>query len=622
MSLMRGVGGILRAGGALARFAQACVDKCCKKWYCHTDYSCDNDPAGALGQYDDLATCMRACVEKPKWYCHSDYSCDNEPIDALGIYDTAEECYDNCLKDYGIYCCYKSYDFSKGSECVRSECADPGLTRSGPYEDDALCKAGCGDKYYCVASKTDPNGYECVTTIVGYTPIAGPFITVEQCTDACDPLKIKYWCIDNKKCQVTAEEGPPFECSFGAFCEEYDTFNDCIVNCMREKWYCGTLGDECQQLPDPPFPGAQGYGSKSACDEECDNYYCCWVSQGAPEMGSYCQKAECDPGFERSGPHDGSAACARECEKIKCWSYNDPDTPYRTLKVCQEDAPQGEDVREVSGPYGTEAECKRVCDKPIYKWYCENDGTGKKCKKCCAGGNCADDDEPCQGGVTFYETEKLCKEACNPPPSYRWFCDRGRCRRCVASGEVKPGDVRCPAGLPLYEDPNACGEECKEPVYRWWCKNGECKFCLLDGNGAPGDVLCSAVLTDTFFINETTCKQVCSAGNGWVCANGECLPCWNDMAPNTPPNPGGMPNCSELPNQGFAYTGLRLCQEACYYERPCWVAVSGGSCIETLVTVSEAFPECPDGTPSGTSNTEAECLGAVSPRSDDENPLP
>jgi hypothetical protein len=295
--------------------------------------------------------------------------------------------------------------------------------------------------------------------------------------------------VDEKKC-VLSYSGPPVECSFGAFCEEYDDFIECGQECLKEQWYCVPADKQCMQLAMPPTPDAPPYSSQAACEEECQAYYCCWVSQGDPTKGSYCQLGKCDDGFEKSGPHDDEGICEADCNSIYCWSYYDTAIS-QMVKVCQEDSPdectplyscdsqlytntmeeglqkkseledlgfevddpvQGigefpelftvkyrcplelcdglsctgdpippdcthEDIQKVSGPYGRETDCNRVCFPPEYRWFCKDE----VCTECCASGTCKPTDITCPDGGT-YNTEEDCKLSCGSPC---YFCEDG-----------------------------------------------------------------------------------------------------------------------------------------------------------------------------------------------------
>jgi hypothetical protein len=548
MSLLSKNGKLATLGGALVRYIQSCADKCCKKWYCHLpSYTCDQIEMNHISEHATQAECLQQCGDGVEHYCHTDYTCDTDPTGALASYPSKSSCEANCRADHLWYCCYLSTDFTRGSECQQGKCADEGLVRDGPFESEDECKESCESLYYCVrlagTNGDDPADFQCVIDPTGQLVISGPTTQV-LCEQYCSTRKKTIWCVDNKRC-VVSYDGPPPECSFGVFCEEHDTYDECVADCLPEKWYCVTPGDPCQQLASPPAPGAPAYSSQAACDDECDSYYCCWVSQGDPTQGSYCQLGECDPGFERSGPHDDKKACEDDCHRIYCWSYNDITTPYSTVKVCQEDSPDGctasysclgqpmtifgpleeeraraeeqafkeagfdtdlsqqpngewyllyncprdqpaencdnricegpllpatcvnENVAKDSGPYGKLQECATICNPPTYKWYCKDN----VCTKCCASGNCGGTIANCPDGVTLYDSAGECDGVCvGPPPcppgqSLKWWlpdCGPGPCTPLCIDNDLTPcegfpydcdSEASCNAWLDAHPNP-------------------------------------------------------------------------------------------------------------------------------------------------------------------------
>jgi hypothetical protein len=528
MTLLTKDGILASVGGALKKYVAGCIDSCCQKWYCHLpNYTCDKNEADHISEHSSESACLQACGEGVEHYCHVGGECDTDPTDAVATYPSKKDCDDACGQ---WWCCYESTDYTKGSSCQEGPCDQPDLIRGGPFESKEECEPDCALPYYCVlADGTDgsqPDHYMCVIDPAGMLVLAGPQSEAE-CDATCSTRRPSYWCVDEKKC-VLSYDGPPVECSFGAFCEEYDDFIACGQECLKEQWYCITETKECMQLQTPPTPDATPYGSEAACMEECQAYYCCWVSQGDPTKGSYCQLGECDEGFERSGPHEDEGICETDCNKIYCWSYYDTATG-QIVKTCQEDSPDGceptygcegseeiegdedslnlmisyrsdgfeagrenlggdlwrvyfrcqretaecaadgakvcsgpllpdtcahENVTKVSGPYGMVTECERICNPPVYKWFCEND----VCVKCCQSGTCAPADRSCPASGNF-STEEDCKGSCGSPC---YFCEDG-----VVTEDHLPPD-EC-TGLGGFLDKTDADEACEPPPVQCYC---------------------------------------------------------------------------------------------------------------------------------------------------------
>lgn len=483
-------GGVLAAvGGALKRFVAGCADACCGRWYCHLPaYTCDQNEPGHISEHATQAECLRLCEDRVEHFCHVDYECDTDPTDAIASYPSKSACEENCPKDYAWYCVYKSADYTKGSACQQGKGPDEGLVRSGPYKDKPECDAECESLYYCVLLNgfdgSQPEHYACVIDPTGHLVISGP-TALALCESSCSTRRRTIWCVDNKRC-VISYDGPPPECSFGVFCEEHGTYDECVADCLPEKWYCVTPGDPCQQLASPPAPGAPAYSSQAACDDECDNYYCCWVSQGDPTRGSYCQLGECDPGFERSGPHDDKKACEDDCHRIYCWSYNDITTPYSTVKVCQEDSPDGctasysclgqpmiifspleeERARAEEQAFKEAGFDTDLSQQPNGEWYllynCPRDQPAENCdNRICEGpllpATCVNENVNKESGP--YGKTSECEPVCNPPV-YKYYCENQTCKKCCASGNCLAVDSPCPDGVTLYDTPALCEGAC------------------------------------------------------------------------------------------------------------------------------------------------------------------
>ena len=489
MPLLIKDGKLASIGGALKRFVAGCLDACCGKWYCHLpDYTCDQNDFDYVSEHPSRAACLQACGDGVDHFCHVGGECDTDPTDAVAVYRSKRECEAACGQ---WWCCYEALDYTKGSECREGPCDLPELIRAGPFDSKQDCEPDCEMQYYCVLAAgtdgTQPDHYMCVTDPAGMTILAGPQ-TEAECDATCYTRRPTIWCVDEKRC-VLSFDGPPAECSFGVFCEEYDDFIACGQECLKEKWYCVPADNQCMQLALPPTPDAQPYGSQSECEKECQSYYCCWVSQGDLTKGSYCQLGKCDDGFEKSGPHEDEGICEADCNSIYCWSYYDTATSA-TVKECAEDPPLGdcepnygcegsrevdgdqesenlmlsyrsdgfeadrtniggtlwrveykcqretaecdtntcigpllpdtcshEFVEKVSGPYGRETDCERICNPPVYRWFCKDE----VCTKCCASGTCTPTDIICPDGDT-YETEDDCKLSCGSPC---YFCENG-----------------------------------------------------------------------------------------------------------------------------------------------------------------------------------------------------
>jgi hypothetical protein len=513
--------GVLAAvGGALKNFVAGCIDSCCTRWYCHLpSYTCDKDEVDHISEHASQAACLKACGDGVEHYCHVGGDCDTDPNDAVATYPSKTACDEACGQ---WWCCYDSLDFTKGSECKEGPCDMPELIRAGPFESKEECEPDCEMQYYCVladgADGTQPDHYMCVTDPAGMTILSGPQ-SEDECDATCSSRRPTIWCVDKKRC-VLSFDGPPVECSFGAFCEEYASFIECGFECLKERWYCVPADNECMQLALPPTPGAVPYGSQADCEKECQSYYCCWVSQGDPTKGSYCQLGECDDGFEKSGPHDDEGICEADCHSIYCWSYYDTATG-ETVKTCAEDPPLGdcepnygcegsqevdgdtesenlmisyrsdgfdadrtniggtlwrvdyrcqretaecevniclgplrpdicthENVTQLSGPYGREQDCNRICNPPVYKWFCENE----VCVECCSGGTCKPTDRTCPESGNF-TTEEDCKKSCGSPC---YFCEDGT----VTEDHLPADDC---TGLGGFLDKADADKACKPP---------------------------------------------------------------------------------------------------------------------------------------------------------------
>jgi hypothetical protein len=472
MPLLVKGGKLASIGGALKRFVAGCLDACCGKWYCHLpDYSCDQNDFDYISEHSSRVACLQACGDGVEHYCHTGGSCDTDPTDAVATYPSKKDCEAACGQ---WWCCYESLDYTKGSECKEGPCDLPELIRAGPFDSKQDCDPECEMQYYCVlvdgTDGSQPDHYMCVTDPAGMTVLAGPQSEAE-CDATCYSRRPTIWCVDEKRC-VLSFNGPPVECSFGVFCEEYDDFIACGQECLKEKWYCVPADNQCMQLALPPTPDAQPYGSQQECEKECQSYYCCWVSQGDPTKGSYCQIGECDPGFEKSGPHDDKGICEADCHSIYCWSYYDTATS-ETVKVCQEDSPDDpahENVTQVSGPYGKASDCERVCNPPVYKWFCENE----VCVRCCQSGTCAPTDRSCPASGNF-STEEDCKLSCGSPC---YFCEDGT----VTEDHLPAGECTDMGG---FLDKADADEACKTPE----CSDdGECGTWFIDiYDGTGGD---------------------------------------------------------------------------------------------------------------------------------------
>jgi len=463
MPLLSKDGKLASIGGALKRFVAGCIDKCCGKWYCHTGYYCDQDEAGHISEHSSEKECYEACREPDvEHYCH-EYSasggggCDTDPTDALATYPSLQACEEACDK---WYCCYLSYDFSKGSTCQKGLCPDAGLTRGGPYEDKEECEPECESKYYCViVTGPDAEEYTCVTDASAGLELSGPYNSYDSCADLCDKENQKpyVWCVNNMKC-VESIGGPPEECGVGVFCEQYDDFIQCGLGCLDEQWYC-VLPGECLQLQTPPANNPQPYDSEDSCLDQCQQYYCCWLS-GDYSKGSECQIGECSKDLYRSGPYDYEGICDTACERIFCWSYKDV-LQDKTIKVCQEEAPlcpdppgdcEFEDVTKVSGPYGLLGDCMAVCYTPTYAYLCTPEYT---CEKCCLEGDCPPEVEPCpEDGAGVYDLEEDCEKECK---ALFWACDVNS-KSCVEKFE---GD----GDFTTFEEcfPLCCDDDCVVP---------------------------------------------------------------------------------------------------------------------------------------------------------------
>jgi hypothetical protein len=427
MPLLVKDGKLASIGGALKRFVAGCIDKCCGKWYCHIGYYCDQDEAGHISEHSSEKECFAACQEPPvTHYCHSDGGCDEDPTDAVATYPSQQACEDACDK---WWCCWESSDYTKGSTCQQGPCGSStvdssgDLTRSGPFEDQKECEPECESQYYCVLV-TGPTGgeYQCLIDPSVGNQLSGPY-SLTECQAVCVEQTPYVWCVDRQRC-VQSYDGPPDECN-SLPCTQYDNFIDCGLDCLEEQWYC-VLPGECLQLQTPPAANPTPYNSEKACLAECQQYYCCYLSEDYTK-GSKCQMGECDENLYRSGPYDDDGYCEVACHQIFCWSYY--DVPLgETVKVCQEDAPicpdppgdcEIESVVKESGPYGPESDCNRICNAAVYKWYCKD----YVCTECCESGVCLPDDESCPASGV-YDTEQNCKDSCKP---LFWECTNKEC---------------------------------------------------------------------------------------------------------------------------------------------------------------------------------------------------
>ena len=551
MALLSKNGVLASIGGALSRFVAACIDACCGKWYCHLpDYTCDQNEPGHISEHTTRDDCLRQCGDRVEHYCHGDYKCDTDPTDALASYPSKWACEENCSKDYAWYCVYTSADYTKGSSCQQGKGPDEGLVRSGPYKDKPACDAECESLYYCVLLNgfdgSQPEHYACVIDPAGHLVISGP-TSQTLCEASCSTRRRTIWCVDNKRC-VISYDGPPPECSFGVFCEEHPTYQECVQICHPEKWYCVTPGQPCQQMANPPTPDAIAYSTQAACDDSCDDYYCCWVSTD-PTKGSYCQLGRCPPGLERSGPHQDKRACEGECHKMSCWSYNDITTGYKTLKVCQEESPDG---------------CRQLnsCENQLYantlaegvqqKAWIESlgfqadmpvQGIGEfpelftvkyRCiLDLCNGLSCTGSPLPIEcihENVTKesgpYGTLAQCEPICNPP-TYKWYCENRQCKKCCSSGNCVAGDASCPAGVTLYDSLAACSVSCVK-------SDPPCYFCNssfpnnIQTTPLPNDVCLDQGGFIDLAIAQGACGPLptakCCAGCDMPLVNGACPP--------------------------------------------------------------------------------------------------
>lgn len=487
MTLLSKEGKLASVGQALARFVASCVNACCGRWYCHTpNYTCDQNEPGHLSEHATREECLRQCGDSVEHYCHGDYKCDTDPTDAIATYPSKQACETNCAKDYAWYCVYISTDFTKGSVCQQGPGNDPGLIRSGPHPDKTTCDGACESLYYCVLLNgldgSQPEHYACVVDPAGHLVISGP-TSQATCEASCSTRRRTIWCVDNKRC-VISFDGPPPECSFGVFCEEYDTYQECTAGCHPEQWYCVTPGQPCQQLSAPPTPDAIAYSTQAACNDACDDYYCCWVSNDRT-LGSYCQVGRCPPGMERSGPHQTKIECEGECHKIYCWSYNDITTPYQTVKVCQEDSPDGcvQNSSCLGTPgitFGSEALARakeqeyktagfvtELEQLPSGEWFlkynCLRDQPPENCDNMiCVGPlltpTCTNENIKKESGP--YGKKAECVPVCNPPV-YNWYCENQTCVKCCAGGNCLSGDVPCPDGVTLHSSQQQCSDACE-----------------------------------------------------------------------------------------------------------------------------------------------------------------
>jgi hypothetical protein len=594
MPLLIKDGKLASIGGALKRFIAGCLDACCGKWYCHLpDYTCDQNDFDYISEHSSQTDCLQACGDGVEHYCHVGGSCDTDPTDAVATYPSKKDCEAACGQ---WWCCYESLDYTKGSECKEGPCDQPELIRAGPFDSKQDCEPDCEMQYYCVlvdgTDGSQSDHYMCVTDPAGMTVLAGPQSEAE-CDATCYSRRPTIWCVDKKRC-VLSFDGPPVECSFGVFCEEHPDFIDCGLNCLEEKWYCVPADNQCMQLSQPPTPGSQPYGSQGECENECQAYYCCWVSQNDPTKGSYCQLGECDPGFEKSGPHDDEGICEADCHSIYCWSYYDTATS-ETVKTCQEGPPLGdcepnygcegsqdvdgdqasenlmisyrsdgfdaertniggtlwrvdyrcqretaecevniclgplrpelcshENVTKLSGPYGRETDCNRVCNPPVYKWFCENE----ICVKCCQSGTCAPTDRSCPESGNF-STEEDCKGSCGSPC---YFCEGGT----VTEDHLPPEECTDIGGfLDKADADEACKTtECIDDVDcgTWFVDiydgtNGDHPECDAEPDGGPFPSPQAA----TAWGQENTPANCLFTTNGFpnpdlVCREGKCVP--------------------------------------------------------------------------------------------------
>ena len=175
----------------------------------------------------------------------------------------------------------------------------------------------------------------------------------------------------------------------------------------------------------------------------------------------------------------------------------------------------------------------------------------------------------CPPGHICHQTEQQIANndegICCPPGTN--FCNG----ECCGQDEICVNNTTCCA-----ED-KVCGNDCCEATET--CINQVC---------CPENRTCGLVCCP----EGETCDDgigICApSGINYGCKGADlgCEQCYNDMAPNVPPNESGLPNCSEIVFPGaYAPNSEVECNSRCPATVTYWVCTSGG--CEEVTTVEE-----------------------------------
>ena len=401
---------------------------------------------GEGGDYDDLASCNKACGA---WYDCDSSNGQCKINNQSGKYKSLEECQSSCTGPGYTFDC-------TDNKCVINQAG------TGKYTgDDALEK--CNDE--CTK-------YKCDTTTGQCSPDAqGDYTGLSTCHAACSIPAVKFKCNAlSGQCQVDSEGAfsdldtchkscePPvtqFRCNKGK-CEshpggEYRGAEECLDECSLPdvKYMCNSATNQCS----PAADGEVGdYDDLASCHKACGATYQCNTTTGQCKLkpgGKYTSLDECHsacsgPGFTfdcdqennrckinkiGNGMYKGDGAlqtCTDACIKYKCNTAKGQCSPHQ------------------SGTYDGLTACHSNCNTPTIKYKC--DPTTGQCQIDPTGTHSILDD---------------CHANCKVP--FKNFkCNKGKCEQDDAG---------------KYRGLQECVDDCSVPGKKYSCDgaSGKCK---------------------------------------------------------------------------------------------------------------------------------------------------
>lgn len=331
--------------------------------------------------------------------------------------------------------------------------------------------------------------------------------------------------------------------------------------CPQGQYYCSYYTDIWNGYVKGCYPPRNGYGNGPNPANKCE-YYCPDGQNVCYDAGVFSRCVACEGAkvfFPSASQQFGYEACSCQC-----------------FNSC--------------GGKTQDQDCNCVC---------RTNGCGFKTNTFLLDGfeYNYNEEKCCPEGYTCHQTEQQMANndegTCCPPGTD--FCNG----ECCNQGEYCANNTKCcPAGGVLCNE-TCCGQD-------EICANNTC--CAEDK--VCGNDCCEGTET---CINQVCCPEnrtcqtlggleCCPAGQTCDSSTGQCVPsginygckganlgceqCYNDMAPNVPPNESGYPNCSEIVFPGaYSPSSEAECNARCPATVTYWVCTSGG--CEEVTTVEE-----------------------------------